>query len=92
MGHQVKKGTYINPQYTSRYCCNYCLGEWNTCLGGQSPTSSLVTPNDKWISLSLEMVSELIDPTHIDMVYQTLMMTTHTMMMVAQEKTQSYIE
>jgi hypothetical protein len=38
------------------------------------------------------MASELTNLTHIDMVHQTLTMTTHTMMMVAQEKTQSYVE
>ncbi len=58
----------------------------------RSPTSSLVTPDDEWISLSLEMASKLTDSTHIDMVHQALTVTTYTMMMVAQEKTKSYIE
>jgi len=58
----------------------------------RSPTSSLVTFDDEWISLSLEMASKLTNSTHIYMVHQTLMMMTYTMMMVAQEKTQSYIE
>ncbi len=31
----------------------------------RSPTSSLVTFNDKWISLSLETTSELTDLIHI---------------------------
>jgi hypothetical protein len=58
----------------------------------RSPTSSLITPGDEWISLSLEMASKLTNSTHIDMVHQALTVTTYTMMMVAQEKTKSYIE
>ncbi len=58
----------------------------------RSPISSLATLDDEWISLPLEMAFVLTNSTHIDMVHQLLMMMTYTMRMVAQEKTQSYIE
>jgi hypothetical protein len=48
--------TYNNPWYMLGYCCNYCFAEWNTCWERERfPRFSIVTPDDKWISLLLEM-------------------------------------
>jgi hypothetical protein len=33
----LQKWMYNNPQHTSRYYCNYCFRNWNTCSKGGIP-------------------------------------------------------
>jgi len=89
--------TYYRPQYTSRYYCNYCLGQWNTSFQGGLPPfpSSHLTMNGYPYhknNFQTLMHVVIIDLIHTYMVQWTLTTITHAMMMAAQEKTPSYVE
>jgi len=92
----LQKWTYNNPGCISRYYCNYCFKKWNTCSKGglshfphhtQWGVNILITRDNFQTFMDV-----IVDPIHIDIMWWTLMMTTHVTMITIQENKWSYIK
>ncbi len=86
---------YNNPWHSSKYCRNYYFREWSTCLEGCFPHF----PRHIWqwidILITKDGFQTLMDVDifyliRTNMMQQTLMMTTHVMMMIVSKKIESY--
>jgi hypothetical protein len=85
------------PQYTLRYCHNYCFGEWNTCSKGGVPPFPSPHPTMNEYLYQQKQLSNLDECHHClfnSHKYGVIasMTTTHVVMKVALKKTRSYDE
>jgi hypothetical protein len=82
--------THRIPQYSPKYRHNDYFRKWNTHTKRGFPPLIHHTQWRTNISIINNVV--IVDSTHLNMVYCPLPMITHAMIIVMQEKTQSYVK